>query len=104
MTTVHSQTHFILNSDIFFGNVLALREQGERWLQDSKATEISMDFKHVTRCDASALTLMLTFMRQAQELGKSLRFTNVPDFLEQIAQVCGVLSLLPINSHTNEKE
>ena len=55
-----------------------------------------VDFGGVTEVDSSAVALVLEWRRQAEARSVSLRVANVPEALQNLARLYGVLELLPL--------
>lgn len=73
-----------------------LREEGRRLLSALPARHVVVDCAAVSHANSVGLSLLLAFMRDAKVLGKTLTIQNLPQELRQIAQVSGVLALLPL--------
>lgn len=76
----------------------ALREQGRALIGRSKAAALVLDCTAVEKSSSVGLALLLAFMRDAQAAGKELRVRGLPSDMRQIAQVCGLLELLPLDA------
>ena len=55
---------------------------------------LTIDFASVTGIDSSAVALLLEWRRQAQRLGKTLAFVNLPHNLLALARLYGVEELI----------
>ncbi|MDD3528585.1 MAG: STAS domain-containing protein [Gallionellaceae bacterium] len=69
---------------------LTLRE-GERALVEGAAV---FDLAGVTQVDSSALSLILSWRRQAGARQQALTFRNVPDSLHSLARLYGLADLI----------
>ncbi len=58
------------------------------------ATPTVIDLREVTRSDSAGLALLLELMKQTQP--HPIKFCHLPAQLHSLAQVCGVVELLPI--------
>ena len=76
----------------------ALREQGARLLKASAATGCVLDCAAVEKSSSVGIALLLAFMRDAIAVGKTLSVRNLPEDMHQIAEVCGLLEILPLQS------
>ena len=47
---------------------------------------------------SSDLALLLAFMRDAQQFGKAIVLTDLPEDMRKIAEVCGLTEILGIES------
>lgn len=78
-----------------FKNVVALRNQGKQWLQQSGGgSAVTIDLQAVENSDNSGLVLLVAWMRDAHAVKKTLVFRHVPTFLQRMAQVFGLQSIL----------
>ena len=55
---------------------------------------LTIDFAGITGVDSSAVALLLEWRRQAQRLGKTLAFVNLPANLLALARLYGVEELI----------
>lgn len=55
----------------------------------------SLDFSNVGHVDSSALALILSCMREAQQQRYSLRFSGLPANVLTLAELYGITALLP---------
>ena len=55
---------------------------------------LTIDFAGITAVDSSAVALLLEWRREAQRLGKSLAFVNLPSNLLALARLYGVEELI----------
>jgi phospholipid transport system transporter-binding protein len=65
-------------------------------LQPDGDGALEIDFAKVEAVDSAAVSLMLCWLRRAQEKHVSLRFSNLPDNLLSLARLYDVAELLPI--------
>lgn len=79
---------------INFKNVVKLREHGKQLLARQAHPLVIIDLQAVARSDNSGLVLLIAWMRDARELGKTIAFRHVPDFLKRMAEVFGLNSIL----------
>ncbi|EJO94155.1 anti-sigma-factor antagonist [Ectopseudomonas mendocina DLHK] len=73
-----------------------LREQGARLIAASSAARLSLDCGAVEKSSSVGLALLLAFVRDARKAGRELVITSLPEDMRQIAQVSGLLELLPL--------
>jgi anti-anti-sigma factor len=79
---------------IRFHNVVKLRNAGKHLLAQKTPATINVDLQSVENSDNSGLVLLVAWMRDARHVNKSLVYQNVPDFLQRMAQVFGLRSIL----------
>lgn len=72
-----------------------LREQGRELIRRAEGGELQLDCAGVERSNSVGLALLLAYLRDASQAGKSLYLSNLPRDLRQIAHVSGVSDFLP---------
>jgi phospholipid transport system transporter-binding protein len=72
----------------------ALREQGRKLIAASSADPLVVDCTAVDKANSVGLSLLLGFSRDAKAGGKTLVIRALPNDMTQIAEVCGISSLL----------
>lgn len=61
-----------------------------------ETSALVIDLAKVETVDSAAVGLLLAWLRQAQERGMTLSYTNLPSNLVSLAQMYGVAELLPV--------
>ncbi len=75
----------------------ALREAGRALIAASR-TPLTLDCSAVERSSSVGLSLLLAFMRDAKAAGVDLRISALPEEMEKIAKVSGLLDILPLEA------
>lgn len=73
-----------------------LRDAGRRLLAASRSSEVWIDCAAITQSSSVGLSLLLCLLRDARATGKSLQVRNLPEDMRQVAEVYGLLELLPL--------
>lgn len=73
-----------------------LRKQGHTLLRNSTATHLQISCAGVDKSSSVGLALLLAFMRDGQDSGKTVELVNLPEDMRKIAQVCGLTEILGI--------
>jgi len=73
----------------------ALREAGRALISASRAA-LTVNCSAVERSSSVGLSLLLAFMRDAKAAGIELRVSALPDDMQKIARVSGLLDVLPL--------
>lgn len=73
-----------------------LLKQGLALLAARKSSLVRLDCAQVSFSSSVGLALLLAFMREAARSGGGLEIINLPFELKEIAQVYGVVELLPL--------
>jgi len=68
-----------------------LPPEGKNW---------TVDLAQVEAADSAAVSMLLSWLRNAQRHGAQLTFVNVPDNLRSLADLYGVADALPL-SHSS---
>ncbi len=76
----------------------ALRAAGGKLIGQHAAAALSLNCAAVEKSSSVGLALLLAFMRDAQAAGKSLVVRELPTDMREIAQVCGLTELLPLQA------
>lgn len=76
----------------------ALRAQGARLLKACQADVCVIDCGGVERSSSVGVSLLLAFMRDASAAGKTLAVRNLPKDMREIAKVCNLLEILPLQA------
>ena len=77
-------------------------EAATRLLEEGSAQaargDVVIDLSAVQAVDSSALAVIFGWMREAKKTGHSLRITQPPAQLMSLAELYGVVELLPLSS------
>ncbi|SDR72248.1 STAS domain-containing protein [Pseudomonas oryzae] len=73
-----------------------LRDAGRRLLAASAGRDVWVDCAAITQSSSVGLSLLLCWLRDARATGKQLQIRNLPDDMRQVAEVYGLLELLPL--------
>lgn len=93
-----AQGVFSLSGVLDYQSAPALRDQGARLLKASPAAVCVLDCAGVAKSSSVGLALLLAFMRDARAAGKTLHVSNLPQDMREIASVCGLLEILPLQA------
>lgn len=74
-----------------------LRKQGAALIKSGDLSEPTLDCSGVEKSSSVGLALLLAFMRDARDAGKSITVQSLPEDMRQIARVSGVTELLGIH-------
>ncbi|MBP9764330.1 MAG: STAS domain-containing protein [Gammaproteobacteria bacterium] len=93
---VKNNTVFVSGA-IDFDNVVLLWQQGIALIDALKeAKEIKVDLKALKESDSSGVALLTGWVRVTLEKNKTILFMNMPSFMQDILQVCGLEDVLPV--------
>lgn len=73
-----------------------LRRQGQALIRRQKEGALLIDCSAVTKSSSVGLSLLLSFCRDAQALGREVEITGLPQDMREIASVSGLLEVLPL--------
>ncbi len=86
--------HVRLTGPLTLETVKSLYDAG---LQPAGPAALEVDLSEVETVDSAAVSLLLTWLREAQRNQVSLSFTHVPENLLSLARMYGVADLLPLH-------
>jgi phospholipid transport system transporter-binding protein len=75
----------------------ALREAGRELIKQHASAALSLSCAQVEKSSSVGVALLLAYMRDAAAANKSLVLRDLPEDMREIAQVCGLLELLPLH-------
>ena len=81
-----------LASAMTFAQAVALRDAV---LKEIDRDALTVDLGSVAEADSTALSLLLEWQRAAKARGWTIRYANFPPNLRSLAEVYGVLELIP---------
>ena len=73
-----------------------LREQGRALIRASAVPTVELNCAGVDKSSRVGLALLLAFMRDGQQYGKTVQLSELPEDMRKIAQVCGLTEILGI--------
>lgn len=82
----------LVKSPMVMGNAHELLAAGRAALQSG---ETVFDFSAVEEADSSAIAVMLGWLRTAAEARSTVRFAHIPAGVRSLAELYGLLDLLP---------
>lgn len=88
----------LLSGELDYSSGPQVREDGRRLVQASPGATCVINCAGVLRASSVGLSLLLAFMRDAQAVGKTLEVRALPEELRQIAEVSGLLEILPLQA------
>ncbi len=87
-----------LSGDVTINTVNSVYRQGLFAGNDGQAAgELQVDCSGLGKVDSSAVSLMLSWVREAQQKDVRLGFSNVPESLRSLAKLYGVAELIDYN-------
>jgi len=88
----------LVTGPVTLANVAQTLEEGYAAIRTGAA---AVDLAGVTELDSSLLAMLLAWLREAARAGRTLRLDNLPGGLTTIAQLYGVVELLPTAQTTH---
>ena len=89
---VKQGNRYLIDGPITLDNIGALIAEGTGFDGDS----VIVDFAAVTRADSSVLSLLLEWTRQYSGSGRTIVFSNLSHDLRSLADLYGVVDLIPV--------
>ncbi len=68
----------------------------DRGLQADGSASLVVDLARVEAVDSAGVSLLLTWLREAQRTNITLCFSNIPENLMSLARLYGVADMLPL--------
>jgi phospholipid transport system transporter-binding protein len=87
---------YLLSGELTFTTVPAVYEQGHAMFTTPTTTLTLRFINGAARTDSAGLALLVEWLREAREHGKTLRFENIPAQLKDLARVSGLERVLPL--------
>ncbi|MFD2836331.1 lipid asymmetry maintenance protein MlaB [Azotobacter vinelandii] len=88
-----------LSGVLDYGTGPALRQQGRALIGTAGTDGLVLDCSAVEKKSSSVgVSLLLAYLRDAKAAGKRLQVRALPEDMCEIAQVCGLLELLPLEA------
>jgi phospholipid transport system transporter-binding protein len=88
--------HYALSGELNMQSVPQLSQSSAAMIAGMQG-EVIINLSGVVRADSAGLALLIDWMRAGRRRNFSLHFEQLPDQLMQIARVCELDSVLPIN-------
>lgn len=82
-----------VEGDMLVTNAVDLRHQGEALLA-SLVSPVTVDLAQVTAVSSAGVSVLLSWMRKAEALGKQLVVANIPEKMRDVCRVSGLDTLL----------
>lgn len=99
MSVTAAGENLALEGALSFETVPAVLAQTVEYVARADLPErLTIDFASVGAVDSSAVALLLEWRRQAQRLGKTVVFVNLPPNLLALARLYGVAELIQPNA------
>ena len=89
---VRQGNRYLIDGPVTLDNVGTLIAEGAAFEGDS----VIIDLAGVTSGDSSALSLLLEWMRRFGSSGRRIAFANVSHNLRSLAELYGVVDLIPV--------
>ncbi|ACO77515.1 STAS family protein [Azotobacter vinelandii CA] len=87
-----------LSGVLDYGTGPALRQQGRALIGTAGTDGLVLDCSAVEKSSSVGVSLLLAYLRDAKAAGKRLQVRALPEDMCEIAQVCGLLELLPLEA------
>lgn len=95
--TLNSQGALCLAGIMDYRSGPSLRQAGQSLIRQATGTEpLIIDCAAIQKSSSVGIALVLAFMRDAKAKGRAVSIVNLPEDMRHIAEVSGLLELLPI--------
>lgn len=92
---VNSSGHFLVKGELNFDTVPELYKRGCQLIAASPKP--IFDLQQVSRSDNAGLTLLVSWVRCAKHLNKTIRFINLPKQLLDVIDLSDLKTIIPIS-------
>lgn len=92
---LNDKHQYELVGELTFQSVPAIYRQIEQMIKENG--EILVDLSKVTRSDSAGVAMLVEWVRDARQHGKSIQFYNIPGQMLAIAKVSGLDVILPLS-------
>lgn len=82
-----------VEGDMLVTNAVTLRHQGEALLA-SLSSPVTVDLSQVGAVSSAGVSVLLSWMRKSEALGKQLVVANIPEKMRDVCRVSGLDALL----------
>ena len=94
-----SGDRLLVSGNVTIDTVNELFKEGLKLNQNGASTpDVIVDFAGLGKIDSSAVSLMLAWLRESQRCNAKLKFANVPENLNSLANLYGVSGLLNLDA------
>lgn len=83
-----------LTGELLFGTIMPLYHAGTEYINKYTQSNLEIDLSQVEKSDSSGLSLLLSWIKTAKQKKINVRFTHVPQYLLNLAKVCGIEDML----------
>jgi len=87
---------YALSGELTMQNVSLVSEDTKPLLAEMNG-DVTINLSSIVRADSAGLALLIDWLRIAQQRKVTLQFEELPEQLLQIAKVCELHTVLPIN-------
>ena len=91
------QGTFAIEGELNMQTVPSISEQLSGVISDVTEKTITFDLSSVSRSDSAGVALLVEIMQLAKVADLILSFSNLPQQMQDIARVSGLLDILPIS-------
>ncbi len=88
---VRQANRYLIDGPVTLDTVCALLAEGK----SIEGDDVVVDLAKVTGADSSALSLLLEWTRQSRAAGRRVAFANAGPNLRSLAELYGIVDLLP---------
>jgi len=91
-----STGHFRIKGQLSFNSVHDLWQDHKQELFEQQSDTLDIDFSQLSRSDSSGLALLLEWYREATQKGKKITFSNLPEQMFHMVEICALDDFLPL--------
>ena len=93
----HEHGVYAVHGELNMQTVPAVSKQLVQLMPDIKGNCFTLDFSAISRSDSAGVALLVEVMQLAKTANLNLSFANLPQQMKDIAEVSGLLAVLPLD-------
>ena len=97
--TEQSQGIYAIEGELNMQTVPGVSRQLLKLLPMAEGEKFTLDLAAVTRSDSAGVALLVEVMQQAKIAKLTLLFSNLPQQMQDIAGISGLLDILPVSQN-----
>ena len=95
--TTNDNGHFAIEGELNNQTVPEISQQLTKLISDVSGENITLDLALVSRSDSAGVALLVEAMQLAKSANLILLFTNLPQQMQDIAGLSGLLEIFPLS-------
>ncbi len=94
-----NETLYAIEGELTMASVPSISKQFDELFSSTASGELTINFASVSRSDSAGVALMVELIQLAKIANLSLFFSNLPQQMQDIANLSGLLDILPLSKN-----